>query len=46
MMTIDAQGRVTNIAETTIPTATASQLGLLGTPDYARFDAKQDFIIA
>jgi hypothetical protein len=44
VITTDAQGRVTSVIETTIPTATASQLGLLSASDYARFDAKQDFI--
>ncbi len=44
VITTDAQGRVTSVTETTIPTATAGQLGLLSPSDYVRFDAKQDFI--
>jgi Chaperone of endosialidase len=44
VITTDAQGRVTSVTETTIPTATAWQLGLLSPSDYVRFDAKQDLI--
>jgi hypothetical protein len=44
VITTDAQGRVTGVTVTTIPTATASTLGLLSPTDYARFDAKQTLI--
>ena len=44
VITTDGQGRVTNVVNTTIPTATAGQLGLLSPTDYVRFDSKQDLI--
>lgn len=44
VITTDAQGRVTGVTVTTIPTATASTLGLLSPTDYIRFSGKQDLI--
>ncbi len=42
VFTTDAQGRITNVVATSIPTATAGNNGLLTAADWAAFNSKQN----